>query len=58
MITYKRTTRAMPQHVKDKIAMKMRGRKLSDLTRQRISQGQKAAWARIPKQPIAKEHDS
>ena len=58
MITYKRTTRAMPQHVKDKISMKMRGRTLSDATKRKISQGQKAAWARIPKQPIAKEHDS
>lgn len=46
---YKRQTREMPQYVKDKIAAKMRGRKLSDETRKRISNGQRKAWAQIPK---------
>ena len=46
---YKRQTREMPQATKDKIAAKMRGRKLSDETKKRISNGQRKAWAQIPK---------
>lgn len=46
---YKRQSREMPQATKDKIAAKLRGRKLSDVTKQRISDGQKRAWAQIPK---------
>lgn len=46
---YKRQTREMPQATKDKIAAKMRGRKLSDETRKRISNGQRKAWAQIHK---------
>ena len=38
----------MPQATKDKIAAKMRGRKLSQETKNKISQGQKNAWAKIP----------
>lgn len=48
-IEYKRQTREMPQYVRDKIAAKLRGRKLSDETKRRISDGQKRAWAQIPK---------
>ena len=39
----------MPQAVKDKIRNSMSGRKLSDETKERISQGVKKAWAKIPK---------
>lgn len=46
---YKRQTREMPQVVKDKISAAMKGRKLSDTTKKRISDGQKRAWAQIPK---------
>lgn len=45
---YKRQYREMPQATKDKIAAKLRGRKLSDETKKRISDGQKRAWAQIP----------
>lgn len=45
---YKRTSRQMPQYVKDKISAKMTGRKLSQETKNKISQGQKNAWAKIP----------
>lgn len=41
--------RVMPQAVKDKIRNSMSGRKLSDETKERISQGVKKAWAKIPK---------
>lgn len=47
---YKRQTREMPQATKDKIAAKMRGRKLSDTTKKRISDSLKKAWAQIPPQ--------
>ena len=47
-MNYKRKTREMPQRVKDKISAKMKGRTLSEETKQKISQGQKAAWAKIP----------
>lgn len=49
-IEYKRQTREMPQYVRDKIAAKLRGRKLSDETKRRISDGQRRAWAQIPPQ--------
>lgn len=42
-------TRTMPQAVKNKISSKLTGRTLSDVTKQRISDGLKQAWARIPK---------
>ena len=45
---YKRTSRQMPQYVKDKISAKMTGRKPSQETKNKISQGQKNAWAKIP----------
>ena len=45
---YKRTSREMPQSTKDKIAATMRGRKLSQETKNKISIGQKNAWAKIP----------
>ena len=45
---YKRTSREMPQYVKDKIAATLRGRKLSQETKNKISIGQKNAWAKIP----------
>lgn len=41
-------TRTMPQYVKDKISRKLQGRKLSNLTRERISIGVKNAWDKIP----------
>lgn len=45
---YKRTSREMPQYVKDKISATLTGRKLSQETKNKISIGQKNAWARIP----------
>lgn len=45
---YKRLSREMSQVTKDKIAAKVRGRKLSPETKKRISDGQKRAWAMIP----------
>lgn len=45
---YKRQSREMPQVVKDKISAKLTGRKLSDETKKRISDGQRRAWAQIP----------
>lgn len=41
--------RVMPQDVRDKISSSLTGRKLSDATKERISQGVKKAWARVPK---------
>lgn len=41
--------RVMPQDVRDKISSSLQGRKLSDETRERISQGVKKAWAKVPK---------
>lgn len=41
--------RQMPQITKDKISSSLTGRKLSDETKERISQGVKKAWAKIPK---------
>lgn len=45
---YKRTSREMPQYVKDKIRATMTGRRLSQETKNKISRGQKNAWAKIP----------
>ena len=42
-------SRIMQQSVKDKISNSLRGRKLSDETKERISQGVKKAWAKVPK---------
>ncbi len=47
---YRRQSRQMPQEVRDKIAAKLKGRKLSDETKRRISDGQRKAWAQIPHQ--------
>lgn len=41
--------RKMPQVTKDKISNSLQGRKLSDETKERISQGVKKAWAKVPK---------
>ena len=38
----------MSQATKDKISAKLTGRKLSQETKNKISQGQKNAWAKIP----------
>lgn len=48
MNEYRRKTREMPQYVKDKISAAMRGHRHSDETREKISLGQKRAWAQIP----------
>lgn len=48
MNDYKRKTREMPQYVKDKISAAMMGHRHSDETREKISLGQKKAWAQIP----------
>ena len=45
---YKRTSREMSQSVKDKISSRLKGRKLSDETKKKISDGQRRAWAMIP----------
>ena len=45
----------MPQAVKDKISFKMTGRKLSDATKKKISDGQKRAWSMIPHNDENKE---
>ena len=50
---FKRQSREMPQVVKDKIAAKLRGRKLSDETKKRIADGQRRAWAQIPQKQDA-----
>lgn len=42
-------TRTMPQEVKDKISSKLTGRTHTDETKQKISDGLKQAWSRIPK---------
>lgn len=39
----------MPQYVKDKISKTLTGRKLSDETKKKISDGQREAWSKIPK---------
>ena len=44
--------RVMPQITKDKISDKLTGRKLSDETKQKISDALKAAWSKIPNNNI------
>ena len=41
-------SRIMQQSVKDKISNSLRGRKLSDETKEKISLGVKKAWAKVP----------
>ena len=41
----------MPQETKNKISFALTGRKLSDETKKKISDGQKLAWSRIPQRP-------
>ena len=47
---YKRTTREVPQHVREKISAALTGRKKSEAQCRKISNGLKKAWSRIPKQ--------
>lgn len=49
-MTYKRITREVPQVTRNKISASLTGRKLSDETRKKIADGQRRAWAKIPKQ--------
>lgn len=51
MKNYKRTSRQMPQEVRDKISAALQGHRHSAETRQKISQGQKRAWSQIPHKP-------
>ena len=44
-----RLSRNVPQYVRDKISQKLTGRKLSDETRQKMSDAQKALWSKVPK---------
>lgn len=46
-----RTTRAMSANQKKKISNALRGRTVSDTTRQRQSDAMRAYWLRIPKAP-------
>lgn len=46
---YKRKTREMPQEVRDKISASLMGHQHTEETRQKISAGQKKAWAQIPR---------
>ena len=47
----KRTERQMPQEIKNKISATMKAKQIrhSNEWNQKISQGQKKAWAKIPK---------
>lgn len=45
---YKRKFRAMPLQTKEKISASLTGRKHSEETKRKISDGQKRAWAKIP----------
>lgn len=40
--------RVMPQDVRAKISASLTGRKMSEETKERISQGVKKAWAKVP----------
>ena len=51
VVQYKRTSRQMPQEVRDKISASLQGHRHSAETRQKISQGQIKAWAQIPPTP-------
>lgn len=46
--TYKRQERAMSDEQKAKISKALSGRKHTDIHNQRIADGQKAAWGKIP----------
>lgn len=46
---YKRQTREVSQEVRAKISASLKGRTVTPETRKKISDGQKRAWARIPK---------
>ena len=45
---YKRQYRECPMEVRKKISAKMKGRKKSDMTKQRISMGMKNYWRDVP----------
>lgn len=45
---YKRTSREVSDETRKKISQALKGRTHSLETRQKISDGQKAAWAKIP----------
>lgn len=45
---YKRQYRECPVEVRKKISDKMKGRKKSDMTKQRISTGMKNYWRNVP----------
>ena len=45
---YKRQYRECPVEVRQKISAKMKGRKKSDMTKQRISMGMKDYWKGVP----------
>lgn len=45
---YKRQYRECPVEVRQKISAKMKGRKKSDMTKQRISMGMKNYWRDVP----------
>ena len=45
---YKRQFRECPVEVRKKISDKMKGRKKSDMTKQRISMGMKDYWRGVP----------
>lgn len=49
VVQYKRTSRQMPQEVRDKISASLQGHRHSEETKAKISQGQIKAWAQIPK---------
>lgn len=48
---YKRTSRQMPQEVREKISAALQGHRHSEETKRKISQGQIKAWAQIPPKP-------
>ena len=46
---YKRQSREVPQEVREKISAALQGHQHSAETKQKISLGQKRAWAQIPR---------
>lgn len=46
---YKRLSREVPQEVREKISAALQGHQHSAETKAKISQGQKRAWAQIPR---------